>query len=370
MKKKKVLFLIYNLNGGGAEKVLLKVLEKIDLEKFEIDLFLIKKEGVYVKYFEKNLKNKINLITPYDNLSKNKLLSYFQRKIIHKQVKKCLKEPKKFRKFIEKKYDTVVSFLEGMSTIYLSEIECDNKIAWVHTDIEKHRLMSLEEEKKIYSKYTKIICVSNQAKKAFLNLYPKFKDRVDVIYNPIDNKEIIKKSKEKIENFRDEIFTFISVGRLVKEKGFDVLLKAHKALLEEGILNNIVILGEGSEREELEKYIKENNLKNSVKLLGFKENPYPYIKKSDVVILSSRYEGFSLVIAESLVLNKKIISTDCTGAMEILENGKYGLIVEKENIISLKEGMKKIILENKKVYKKKILIFSINEIKNKIENIL
>ena len=367
MKKKKVLFLIYNLNGGGAEKVLLKILEKIDLEKFEVDLFLIKKEGVYIKYFEENLKNKINLITPYDNVSKNKLFSYFQRKIIHKEVKKCLKEPKKFRKFIEKKYDTIVSFLEGMSTIYLSEIECNNKIAWVHTNIEKHRLMSLEKEKELYSKYTKIICVSEQAKKAFLNLYTEFENRVDVIYNPVDSEEIMKKSEEKIESFRDETFTFVSVGRLVKEKGFDILLKAHKLLLEEGVLNNIVILGEGSEREKLEKYIEENNLENSVKLLGFKENPYPYIKKSDAVVLSSRYEGFSLVVVESLVLNKKVISTNCVGPTEILENGKYGLIVEKENVISLKEGMKKVIEKAGKEYEKKY--FDIEEIINKIEKI-
>lgn len=80
MNKKRILILIYNLNGGGAEKVLIKILEKINLEKFEIDLFLIKKEGVYVEYFEKNLKERINLITPYDNLSDNKIINYLQKK--------------------------------------------------------------------------------------------------------------------------------------------------------------------------------------------------------------------------------------------------------------------------------------------------
>lgn len=79
MNKKRILFLIYNLNGGGAEKVLLKVLEKINLNKFKVDLFLIKKEGVYVEYFEKNYKEKISLITPYDNLSSNIILQYFQK---------------------------------------------------------------------------------------------------------------------------------------------------------------------------------------------------------------------------------------------------------------------------------------------------
>ncbi|MGO5425733.1 glycosyltransferase [Fusobacterium mortiferum] len=365
MNKKRILFLIYNLNGGGAEKVLLKVLEKINLNKFKVDLFLIKKEGVYVEYFEKNYKEKISLITPYDNLSSNIILQYFQKKIIHKQVRRSLKRPINFRKFIKNKYDTMISFLEGMSTIYLSEIDCENKIAWIHADLQQHRLMTFEKERAIYSKYNKIICVSNQVKESFLKLYPENKEKLEVIYNPIDSEEIIKKSQEEIEEFRNKIFTFISVGRLVKEKGFDILLKAHKLLLEEGVLHNIIILGEGSERESLENYIRENKLENSIKLLGFKSNPYPYIKNADAYILSSRYEGYPLVLCEALVLNKKIISTDCTGAVEVLENGKYGLIVKREDEFSLKEGMKKIILS--KEYEKKN--FDIKKIIDKIEKI-
>lgn len=217
MNKKRILFLIYNLNGGGAEKVLLKVLEKINLNKFKVDLFLIKKEGVYVEYFEKNYKEKISLITPYDNLSSNIILQYFQKKIIHKQVRRSLKRPINFRKFIKNKYDTMISFLEGMSTIYLSEIECENKISWIHADLQQHRLMSFEKERAIYSKYNKIICVSNQVKESFLKLYPENKEKLEVIYNPIDTEEIIKKSQEEIEEFRNKIFTFISVGRLVKQ---------------------------------------------------------------------------------------------------------------------------------------------------------
>lgn len=139
---KKILFLIYNLDGGGAEKVLLKILEKIDKSKFKIDLFLIKKEGVYLKEFKTKFKD-ITLRTPYDNLSKNKLLNWIQHKVIYKKVRKSLKNPEIFREFIKEKYDTQIAFLEGMSSIYLSKIECKNKIAWVHVDLEKHRTMSL-----------------------------------------------------------------------------------------------------------------------------------------------------------------------------------------------------------------------------------
>lgn len=373
---KKILFLIYNLDGGGAEKVLLKILEKIDKSKFKIDLFLIKKEGVYLKEFKTKFKD-ITLRTPYDNLSKNKLLNWIQHKVIYKKVRKSLKNPEIFREFIKEKYDTQIAFLEGMSSIYLSKIECKNKIAWVHVDLEKHRTMSLDKEREIYKNYNKIICVSNQAKNSFDKLYPEYSNKSTVIYNPIDKEEIIKKSNEKVEKFRAEnITTFIAIGRLNEEKGFDVLLKAHKLLKDENLENNIVILGEGTERKNLEKYILENDLEKSVKLLGFKENPYPYLKQSDIYILSSRYEGYSLTVAEALILNKAIVSTRCIGPIELLENGKYGLMCNSEDIYQLKECMKKFILDKelRKEYeektKKKSKEMQMKSIIEKIENII
>lgn len=373
---KKILFLIYNLDGGGAEKVLLKILEKIDKNKFKIDLFLIKKEGIYLKEFETKFKD-ITIRTPYDNLSKNKLLNRIQYKLKYKKVRKSLKNPEIFKKFIKEKYDTQIAFLEGMSSIYLSKTECENKIAWVHVDLEKHRTMTIDKEREIYKNYNKIICVSNQAKNSFDKIYPEYSNKSTVIYNPIDKDEIIKKSNEEVEKFRDKnIVTFIAIGRLNEQKGFDILLKAHKLLKDENLENNIVILGEGTERKNLEKYILENDLEKSVKLLGFKKNPYPYLKQSDIYILSSRYEGYSLTVAEALVLNKAIISTRCIGPMELLENGKYGLMCNSEDIYQLKECMKKFIL-NKKLreeYEEKTKIKSkemqMKSIIEKIENMI
>lgn len=373
---KKILFLIYNLDGGGAEKVLLKILEKIDKNKFKIDLFLIKKEGIYLKEFETKFKD-ITIRTPYDNLSKNKLLNRIQYKLKYKKVRKSLKNPEIFKEFIKEKYDTQIAFLEGMSSIYLSKTECENKIAWVHVDLEKHRTMTIDKEREIYKNYNKIICVSNQAKNSFDKIYPEYSNKSTVIYNPIDKDEIIKKSNEEVEKFRDKnIVTFIAIGRLNEQKGFDILLKAHKLLKDENLENNIVILGEGTERKNLEKYILENDLEKSVKLLGFKKNPYPYLKQSDIYILSSRYEGYSLTVAEALVLNKAIISTRCIGPMELLENGKYGLMCNSEDIYQLKECMKKFIL-NKKLreeYEEKTKIKSkemqMKSIIEKIENMI
>lgn len=374
---KKILFLIYNLDGGGAEKVLMKILEKINEDNFKIDLFLVKKEGFYLKFFQEKLSKKIKLITPYDNLSKNKLISWIQYKIIHKKVKRSLKNPELFKKFIKDKYDTEIAFLEGMSSIYLSKTECKNKIAWVHIDLEKHRLMTKEKEREMYKNYNKIVCVSNQSKSAFEKLYPEFSNRTQVVYNPIDREEIIEKSYEKIEKFKDgNKVTFIAIGRLHEQKGFDILLKAYKLLKDEKLESNLVILGEGDEKEKLKKYIIENDLEKYIKLLGFKENPYPYLKQSDIFVSSSRYEGYPLVLCEAICLNKPIIATECTGTKEILEEGKYGLTCEIDNAYELKECMKKFILDKelRKEYgeksKKKSEEIEIKSIMREIEKII
>lgn len=373
---KKILFLIYNLDGGGAEKVLMKVLEKINKTKYEIDLFLIKKEGIYLEYLKERLFKNIRLITPYDNISKNKIIGKIQYKIIHHQIKKSLENPKNLRKYIQEKYDVGIAFLEGMSTIYLSELDCRKKIAWAHVDLEKHRTMSFEKEREVYKKYNKIVCVSETVKSVIEKLYPETKNKLITIYNPIDKEEIVNKSFEKIEDILINKPLFISVGRLEEQKGFDILLKAVKKLKDEGLRFKLLILGEGSERKNLENYIEENNLKDIVNLCGFKKNPYPYIKLSDIFILSSRYEGYSLVVAEAMCLEKAIISTCCAGPNELLENGQYGLMVKINDIEDLASSMRKILLDKKIKEKYSLLskerakIFNINKIIKNIEEIL
>ena len=202
-----------------------------------------------------------------------------------------------------------------------------------------------------------IICVSKDVKKVFDSRYPIFKERTEVIYNLIDKKKIINKSnlmKINLKNKSD--INIIAVGRLAKEKGFDLLLKAHKILIEEKVLHNIYILGEGPERKNLEKQIKKFSLENSFFLLGFKENPYPFIKEADVFIMPSRYEGYPIALMESIVLGKPIISTNSTGTKELLGNGEYGALVNANSVEELAVELKNMILnkERRKFFSKKL----------------
>ena len=168
-------------------------------------------------------------------------------------------------------------------------------------------------------------------------------------YNPIDEYDIKKRANEKINILDSSAIKFITIGRLVEQKGYDRLIRVIKRLKEEydGVFQ-LLILGDGEKKKQLEEYIKENKLTNIVKLQGFVKNPYPYLKNSDLFICSSRAEGYSLVIAESLILNVPVISTKCSGPNELLDFGKYGMLVENDED-SLYLGLKNIIDDRNKL---------------------
>lgn len=371
---KKVLFIIESLNGGGAEKVLYDIVKNIDKTKYKIDILLLRNQGVYI---EKIQEEGIKIDYIFDKRRDlvqlkfyRKIKSFFLRGVYYFYYKYLI------NKKINNKYDIEIAFLEGWSTYLLANRKSKaKKIAWVHIDLEKHKTINRRLEKKAYLKMDKIICVSNDSKKSVENLYTELKEKIEVLYNPIPTEEILEKSKIEDTLYPENKINLVTVGRLSYQKGYDVLLEAHNKLLKEGLDYNLYILGEGEERKNYNKYIKENNLGNNTFLLGFKENPYPYIKQADIFISSSRYEGYPLVLCEALCLEKPIVATSCTGPSEILENGKYGLLSEVEKVESLAENMKKLILDKnlRKKYSdlasERAQMFDMNKTIRKIEGL-
>ena len=177
--------------------------------------------------------------------------------------------------------------------------------------------------KKIYSLADHCIVNSLKTKNDFINFY---NIRPTCIYNPLDKAKIIKLSKKPVTKiFNDNKLKIINVGRLSEEKDHLTFLKALR-LIKNQINFEAVIMGRGVLRKKILNFIKENKLKKHIKLINYKSNPYPYIKQSDFLILSSLHEGLPNVLLESVVLKKIIISSDCpTGPREILLNGKGGL---------------------------------------------
>lgn len=224
------------------------------------------------------------------------------------------------------------------------------KIAWIHSDFTKCTgifdwFNNEEKTKNAYKQFNKIVCVSQYAKEKFTERIG-IKENIIVRYNINLTDDIKNKAEEKIEEkFNKNTFKVCTVDRLVEGKEYDRLLRIHKRLIYEDLKHALIIVGDGPDREKLTKYINDNNLNNSVYLLGRKANPYKYIKNSDLFVCSSRWEGFSTVISEAVILEKPVLTTRISGTEELFLNSEYGLITENDEK-SLYKGLKDILNNN------------------------
>lgn len=376
---KKVLFLIESLSGGGAEKVLSVLIKHINKKDFDITVCTITDIGIYTEEIKQNVK----YLSILGNPQKKSFIGRIIYKINYKLIYTLLPAWLVYKVFIPKNYDVEVAFVEGFVTKLLAASTNNRakKIAWVHIDLSqnpwtlKNRIYhNLKEEQYCYSKFNQIICVSDTVKTNFIK---KFKlKNVIRIYNPIDKVDILKKANVTCQYPQTgNDIKFITIGRLVHQKGYDRLLNVMKQLKDNGIHCKLLILGEGEMYHTLSKYIEENNLSEDIMLYGFQANPYQYLKNADCFICSSRSEGFSLVIAEALVLGKPVISTYCSGPNELLEEGKYGILIpntEQDLYYGLKSIVtNKMLLESYKLKSQfKAKDFDISSSIKEIESIL
>lgn len=354
-KRKKVLFLIHTLQIGGAEKILVNLVNNMDKEKFDITVMTIINTGAFRKELDNDIKyqtifnikllnrNKSGSGNLYNNGSKikkilGKMYQFVWRHVDCKRI---------YNRYIKEKFDVEVAFLEGIPAkiIASSSNEKSKKISWIHVDLINEKktesfFKNREEEIDTYNKFDKIVCVSKFVKNQFENKMKITPDKVVVEYNPIDVEYIRRLSEEKNQEVYKGKFTMVAVGRLSTQKGFDRLLKVVKRLNEEKFEFDLWIIGVGAEEDKLKEYIKDNNL-NNVKMLGYKKNPYKYIKEADLLVCSSRAEGFSTVVSEAVILEKVIVTTDCSGMKEILgEENEYGIVCnnnEDDLFFSLKK---------------------------------
>jgi len=347
--KKKILIRIGSLRHGGAEKVLVTFLKNLPQDQYEIDLLLNLYSGKYLS----EVPDWVNIIY----LNKGEMITTNRIQDIPKKAARVIYQTalKKFPtllyngKLKGKKYDIEFAAIHGMrDEIINSPLTSSKKIVWIHNDLSQVKEYTETEIKKFFA-FDKIMVISKKIETLFLELAENEtqKQKIVKIYNPLDTEEIVSKTERSIINyeFDEAIPTFISVGTVFPQKGFDRLLRVHKKLLEEGIKHKILIVGDGYDFENIKKLKTELNVGQTVTMLGFTDNPYPYFNKADFYILSSRYEGFPTVLFEAITLKKKIIATEVSGVREMLNDGELGLIVEnsEEGIYS---GMKKALLDS------------------------
>lgn len=336
---KKILFFIPNLMHGGAEKVLVNLVNNLDRDKYNITLQTIFDVGVNKQY----LKEDINYKYVFKKLFRGSTTIF-----------KLFSPEFLYRYLIKDEYDIVISYLEGPTARIISGCPYDSKkISWIHIEMNDEGEFAVgfrnsEEAKKCYGKFDEIICVSNTVKQIFLEASGLKEYNVEVLYNTNETEKIVEKSKEEVDDvvFDENIVNICSVGKITRTKGYDRLARVHKKLMEEGLNHHIYILGIGEEKDKINKYLEENNLQDTYTFLGFRDNPYKYMAKCDLFVCSSLREGFSTAVTESLLVGTPVISTLCSGAQELLGyNNEYGLVVENSEE-GIYKGLKELLIDN------------------------
>ncbi|SDE76233.1 glycosyltransferase [Epilithonimonas hungarica] len=344
--KKKILIRIGSLRHGGAEKVLVTLLKNLPKDKYEIDLLLNLYSGKYLL----EVPDWVNIMY----LNRGEMITTNRPKDLPKKIYRVVyqqllkKYPKILyrRKLKKKQYDIEFAAIHGfMDEILNSPLRSSKKLMWIHNDLTQVSGYTPEKIRRFFN-YDKVMVISEKIQETFLSLAKdeREKSKIVRIYNPLDTEEILTKSEKPVINYEfDNTFpTFVSVGTVFPQKGFDRLLTIHKRLLDEGLQHNVLIIGDGYDFENVKKLKTELGVDETAIMLGFTDNPYPYFKKADFYILSSRYEGFPTVLFEAITLKKNIIATDVSGVKEMLESGKLGTITENSEK-GIYEGMKKAL---------------------------
>lgn len=346
MVKRKVLFLIESLAGGGAEKVLTTLVQHIDKERFDVTVCAISGGGKYEDEVKKYVRYHAILREPQ---TRNVLKKSFYV-LKHHLVYEWLPLSIVYGLFVPHGNEVEVAFVEGFTTKLLSHStnRKAKKYAWVHCNMEKDHWTTtiypaLEDEEVVYNRYDQILCVSDTAVQGFIQTFSGVTTPVSTIYNPI-NEQIIQNMAAERKDVEKKVIRLVTVGRLEHQKGYDRLVRVVNRLVKDGLSLELWILGVGSQEASLKKYIQEHQLDEYVKLLGFHSNPYKYIVQGDLFVCSSRSEGYSTAVTEALILGLPVITTDCSGMAELLKDGECGIITDN-NETALYEGLKRLLTD-------------------------
>ncbi|TYS60079.1 glycosyltransferase [Sutcliffiella horikoshii] len=366
--KKKALIIINNLHCGGAEKALISLLETIDYTRYEVDLFLFKHEGLFLRnvpesvnvlkepknysLFDMSIKKALNLTIKMKRID---LLIYrLLAGLIFKTEKNKAKCEQRVWKYIrhslgvlEDEYDLAIGYLEKNPIYFCMEkVKAKRKVGFIHTHYSQLG-MDPRYDRKYFEKLDNIITVSSECAVVLKKIFPACINKIEVMHNIISPKLIYSLANEKNELQQIEAIKIVSVGRLNLLKGHDLAIEACKKLVEEQFNIKWYVIGEGEERRRLELLIRETQLENHFFLLGVKENPYSYLKEASIYVHPSRFEGKSIAVDEAKILKKPIILTKFSTAKDQIQNEKNGLIVEMQ-AESIAAAVKRL-LQNEKL---------------------
>lgn len=365
-----LLFIIPSLSAGGGEKSLINLLTQIDYSQYNVDLFLLNHDGIFMEFIPKEV-HILKLPESYKYftlplvksiwrlLLSNKLsLIYSRMMFAFKHINSkgdSVSEQYSWRYLakslerLHKKYDAAIGFLEKTSTYFcIDKVDAFKKIGWVHIDYEKIGMDS-KFDIGYFDKLDHIVTVSEECASVLNRKFFRQKHKVNVMYNIVSPKLIYHMAdQEKSSVYSKKEITILSIGRLHSQKNFELAIEACKKLMDKGYDINWSIIGEGEERGKLTNLIQANHLEDNFTLLGLRSNPYPYIKQADIYVQTSKFEGKSIAIDEAKILHKPIVVTNYSTAKDQIEDGVNGLIVEM-NPDAAAKGIERLILDKQLV---------------------
>lgn len=331
----KILFVIHDLHHGGAEKVLVNLVNNMDRKKFDITVMALFGGGVNEQFLKKDIK----LIICHKRAVRgnSKIMKLFSPQFL-------------FNHYIKDRYDIIISYLEGPSARVVSGCSDKNTklVSWIH--VEQHdrktacnAFRDYKEALECYRRFDCTVCVSEYVKKDFQSIFP-VENPVYVLYNTNESDQIRECAKEPVDDvvFKDNEIKLVGVGKLMPNKGFDKLAKIHAKLIRGGYKVHTYILGEGPEKSKIKKIADEKGCADTFTLLGYRTNPYKYVEKCDIFVCSSAAEGFSTATTEALIVGTPVCTVKISGMGEMLGDNEYGLITDNDTE-ALYYGIKKLI---------------------------
>lgn len=328
---KQILFVIDSLGCGGAEKSLISLLPLIDYKNYNVDLLIVSRGRVFEKYVPMQV-HIVPRITYNSFLKRVGQICFSLQLRLNKTIHPAEIMWKCMNKSImpyNRVYDVAIAYQQGFPTFFVSQkVTAKKKIAWINADVYKAGY-DMNWCRQFYKKMDHIILVSSLLKDKLCDKLPEFKDKYHCVYDVINPELICSMAEDDDEDLRyfdHTVYNIVTVGRLVPPKNHILAVDTAAILDKKGINFKWFFVGEGEMRKSIEKRISENCLEEKVILLGMKENPYPFIKKADIYVQTSTFEGFGLTIAEAKILGKPIISTNFDVVNNQIKDGENGLI--------------------------------------------
>lgn len=347
MQKKKILFIVPSLVIGGMEKMLVALANSQCRAGHKVTVITLNKNND-MGYM---LDSGIRLIYKKPKTHRASKIPYIRHKLYDDGMWETRTTPEKLYRYYvgDKKFDVEIAFFRGLPIKIISGSTNKKavKLAWVHNDFRKARgyknnFRSMQQVFDAYASFDSVVCVSDQARKGFIKTIGDT-GNTTTVYNMLPVEEIKEMAKEDAPlDIQRAKLHLVIVARLEdKAKGQLRLIETVSRLHNEGADISLAIIGGGADYDAIRKRILDNNASDFIDLLGEKRNPYPYIKNADLLICASYYEGYNLTVAEALILGVPVLSTKCTGPNEILDNGKYGMIVNNDES-ALYNGLKNV----------------------------